>query len=58
VNLSPTELALIKTIREDERKRSAKELLEAMDQSGRAVQPGLWYAATILDPSIQEEWDL
>lgn len=39
-------------IRLDERKKVAQELLEAMDKSGKAVQAGLWYAATLLDPSV------
>lgn len=41
-------------IRLDERRRAAQELLEAMDKSGKAVQAGLWHAATLLDPSVNK----
>lgn len=39
-------------IREDERKQAAQMLLKTMETAGRAVQPGLWFAATLLDPSV------
>lgn len=39
-------------IRQDERKKAAQELLKAYDTAGRAVKPGLRYAATLLDPII------
>lgn len=41
-------------IRQDERHRLAQVFLELIGKSGRAVQPGLWYAASLLDPRIAE----
>jgi len=34
------------------RAKIAQELLKAMDNSSKVVQPGLWYAATLVDPSV------
>jgi hypothetical protein len=34
------------------RKKAAQELIEAMKTANRVTQPGLWYAATLLDPSL------
>lgn len=34
------------------RKEAAAELLRLHDESGLSVRPGLWLAATVLDPSL------
>ena len=44
-------------IREDERRKLAAELLRLHERSGKALQPGLWYAATVLDPSVLDGTD-
>lgn len=44
-------------IRADERAKIAQELLAELDRvgyKGRVLQPGLWHAATILDPRVNE----
>lgn len=41
-------------IREHERKEMAQMLLKEMGNVKRVLQPGLWYAATLLDPSLTE----
>lgn len=44
-------------IRADERKRIAQELLGLHDKVKRVVQPGLWFAATTLDPSLRASFE-
>lgn len=47
---------LEEVIRADQQKRNARTLLEALPNAGRSAQQGLWLAATILDPSITDEY--
>jgi hypothetical protein len=44
---------LFAAFRESVRKEAAAELMRLHDESGKAVRPGLWLAATTLDPSLR-----
>lgn len=39
---------------EEIRKKIAQEILKAHDSAAKRLQPGLWYAATLIDPNVME----